>query len=77
MRAEGFFCSLDVLYGGLGISKLQSLIKKDFLKFRLYFFLSFLVFKILDPGWIRIRILLKCWIRIRIHNSACRYTVSH
>ncbi len=27
-RAEGFFCSLGVLYGGLGISKLQFLIKK-------------------------------------------------
>jgi hypothetical protein len=28
LRAEGFFCSLDVLYRGLGISKLQFLIKK-------------------------------------------------
>ncbi len=28
MRAEGFSCSLDVLYGGLSISKLQFLIKK-------------------------------------------------
>jgi hypothetical protein len=28
LRAEGFFCSLGVLYGGLGISKLQFLIKK-------------------------------------------------
>ncbi len=28
LRAEGFSCSLDVLYGGLGISKLQFLIKK-------------------------------------------------
>ena len=27
-RAEGFSCSLGVLYGGLGISKLQFLIKK-------------------------------------------------
>jgi hypothetical protein len=27
LRAEGFSCSLDVLYGGLGISKLQFLIK--------------------------------------------------
>jgi hypothetical protein len=25
LRAEGFFCSLDVLYGGLGIDKLQFL----------------------------------------------------
>jgi hypothetical protein len=23
LRAEGFSCNLDVLYGGLGISKLQ------------------------------------------------------
>jgi hypothetical protein len=30
LRADGFFCSLDVLYGGLGISKLQLLNKKDF-----------------------------------------------
>jgi hypothetical protein len=28
LRAEGFSCSLGVLYGGLGISKLQFLIKK-------------------------------------------------
>jgi hypothetical protein len=30
LRAEGFSCSLDVLYGGLGINKLQFLIKKRF-----------------------------------------------
>jgi hypothetical protein len=28
LRPEGFSCSLGVLYGGLGISKLQLLIKK-------------------------------------------------
>ncbi len=28
LRAEGFSCSLDVLYGGLGISKLQFFIKE-------------------------------------------------
>jgi hypothetical protein len=28
LRAEGFSCSMDVLYGGLRISKLQFLIKK-------------------------------------------------
>jgi hypothetical protein len=28
LRAEGFSCSLDVLYVGLGINKLQFLIKK-------------------------------------------------
>jgi hypothetical protein len=29
LRTEGFSCSLDVLYGGPGISKLQFLIKKN------------------------------------------------
>ncbi len=39
LRAEGFFCSLVVLYGGLGISKLQFLIKKFKIKvFRCKFF---------------------------------------
>jgi hypothetical protein len=33
LRDEGFSCSLDVLYGGLGISKLQFLIYKK--KFQL------------------------------------------
>jgi len=33
LRAEGFFCSLGVLYGGLGKSKLQFLIKKIEIKF--------------------------------------------
>ncbi len=28
MRAEGFFCRLDVLYRGIGISKLQFFITK-------------------------------------------------
>jgi hypothetical protein len=28
LRAEGFFYNLDILYGGLGIGKLQFLIKK-------------------------------------------------
>jgi hypothetical protein len=28
LRAEGFSCSLGFLYGGLGISKLQFLMKK-------------------------------------------------
>jgi hypothetical protein len=33
LRAEGFSCSLGVLYEGLGISKLQFLIKKIEIKF--------------------------------------------
>jgi hypothetical protein len=46
-RAEGFSCSLDVLYGGLGISKLQCLIRKG-RKIQLYFFSS--VFGHQNPG---------------------------
>ena len=75
LRAEDFFCNLDVLYGGLGIGKLQFLIKK---KLNFFFQLLFLFnFWSLKP-WIRIgsgsvsgsvlasiRIL---WIRIRIRN---------
>jgi hypothetical protein len=57
LRAEGFFCNLDILYGGLGIGKLQFLIKRNLTFFQLYFFLlQFLVIKALDPDWIRIRI---------------------
>ncbi len=33
LRAEGFSCSLGVLYGGLGINKLQFLIKEIEIKF--------------------------------------------
>ncbi len=54
LRAEGFSCSLGVLYGCLGIRKLQFLIKK-------IIFFSFWSTK----PWIRIRITnlihLKCW----------------
>ncbi len=37
LRAEGFSCSLVVLYGGLGKSKLQFLIKKIEIKFQTFF----------------------------------------
>jgi hypothetical protein len=53
LRAEGFFCNLDVLYGGLGICKLQFLKKKIF---SAVIFFQFLVIKVLDPDWIRIGI---------------------
>jgi hypothetical protein len=33
LRAKGFSCSLDVLYGSLGISNLQFLILKKFFNF--------------------------------------------
>ena len=51
LRAEGFSCSLGVLYGGLGIGKLQFLIKKIKIKFPV---VSFFQFWIIKP-WIRIR----------------------
>jgi hypothetical protein len=51
LRAEGFFCSLDVLYGGIGIGKLQV-----FIKVFLPVNKKKVVIKTLDPDWIRIRI---------------------
>ncbi len=56
MRTEGFFYNLDILNGGLGIGKLQFLIKKNLNKFSAVIFFQFLVIKALDPYWIRIRI---------------------
>jgi hypothetical protein len=47
LRTEGFFYNLDILYGGLGIGKLQFLIKKK---------KKYLVITAFDPYWIRIRI---------------------
>jgi hypothetical protein len=41
LRAEGFSCSLGVLYGGQGISKLQFLIKKIKIKFPAINFFQF------------------------------------
>ncbi len=66
LRAEGLFCNLDVLYGGLGIGKLQFLIKK----FKFFSSCNFLFnFWSLKP-WLRIGsgllFSLKCWIRIRM-----------
>jgi hypothetical protein len=50
LRAEGFSCSLGVLYGGLGISKLQLLIKKIEIKFpAINFSSSILGHQTLDP----------------------------
>jgi hypothetical protein len=58
LRAEGFFCNLDVLYGGLGIGKLFLIQTKFNIFFSAVNFFQFLVIKILDPdpGWIRIGI---------------------
>jgi hypothetical protein len=41
LRAKGFSCSLGMLYGGLGISKFQFLIKKIELKFPAINFFQF------------------------------------
>ncbi len=54
--AAGFFCNLDILYGGLGIGKLQFLIKKNLIFFSAVIFFQFLVIKALEPDWTRIRI---------------------
>ncbi len=51
LRDEGFSCSLGVLYGGLGIGKLQFLIKKKKIRFLAVIFFQFLIIK----PWIRIR----------------------
>ena len=52
LRAEGFSCSLDVLYGGLWISYLHFFIKKIIHFFQLYIFCNFWSSK----PWIQIRI---------------------
>ncbi len=41
LRTDGFFYNLDILYGGLGIGKLQFLIKKNKKNFQLKFFFNF------------------------------------
>jgi hypothetical protein len=48
-RFEGFSCSLGVLYGGLGLSKLQFLIKKTEIKFPAINFFSILGHQTLEP----------------------------
>jgi hypothetical protein len=63
LRAEGFFCSLDVRYGGLGISKLQFLIK-NIIFFSAVNFFQVLVIKTLDPDWIRSLILIGIYPKI-------------
>jgi hypothetical protein len=49
LRAEGFSCSLGILYGGLGINKLQFLIKKIEVKFPAINFFQFFNFFFLNP----------------------------
>ncbi len=47
LSAEGFSCSLGVFYGGLGISKLQFLMKKIEIKFPA---MNFFPIKSSNPG---------------------------
>jgi hypothetical protein len=47
-RPEGFSCSLCVLYGGIGITKLQFFYKKNIQFFPAVNFFQFLVIKTLD-----------------------------
>ncbi len=56
LRAEGFSYSWDVLYGDLGISKLQFLRKKISNFFSAVNFFTYLVIKTLNLDWIWIRI---------------------
>jgi hypothetical protein len=51
LRDECYYCSLVVLYGGLGISKLKFCIKKILNFFLAVQFFQFLVIKNLDPDW--------------------------
>ncbi len=60
LLAEGFSCSLNVLYGGLRISKLQFLIKKRLFSYIFFQFPDLLELLDPDPHW------------IRIHNTAFR-----
>ncbi len=73
LRAEVFSRSLKFPYKGIGISKLQFLIKKYIKKFSAVNFFQFLV----GIGSV---FSLKCWIRIRIKwirigNTGTRYVV--
>ncbi len=57
LRAQGFSCGLDILYGGLEISKLQYFFdQKNNKKIFSYKFFPILVIKTLNPDCIRIRI---------------------
>jgi hypothetical protein len=49
LKAEGFSCSLGILYGGLGISKWQFFIKKIKIKFPATNFFPIFGHQTLDP----------------------------
>jgi hypothetical protein len=60
-RAQGSSCSLDVLFGGIGISKLHFLIK-GIPVVNLFSVVNFTI--LLSQPWIWICIERKCWIQI-------------
>jgi hypothetical protein len=66
VRAEGFSCSLDFLYGDLGISKLQFLLKKAKKRFSAVIFSSIFVHQKPGSGLDPDPDSLECWIRIRV-----------
>ena len=66
MRAEGFSCSMDVLYGGLGIDKLHFFYQKNFI---IFFSCKFFpIFGHQNPGSGSV-FSLKCWIWIQGYLS--------
>jgi hypothetical protein len=72
LRAEGFSCSLDVLYGGLGISTVNcnfDLKKKENIS---AVFFQFLVIETLDQYPDPDSLEMLDPVRIRIHNTALK-----
>jgi hypothetical protein len=73
LRAEGFSCNLDVLYGGQRLSKFIFFLSKKISFFQLYF-LQFFVIKTLYPDPDSLKMLdpyQNQW--IRIHNTVSGY----
>ncbi len=70
-RVKGFFCSLDVIYGGQRTCKLQFLI---FLKSNFFPTCKFVSVFWSSKPWILIVIQHKCWIRIRTQWIRIRNT---
>jgi hypothetical protein len=62
-------CNLDILYRGLGIGKLQFLIKKKLIYFQLLFFFNFWSLKPWIPIGSVLTSSLYLWIRIRIRKN--------
>jgi hypothetical protein len=77
LRAEGFYFSLEVLYGDLRIDKLQYFIQKNQILFKLQFFLIFghqIPGSISGSGSVFSR---KCWMLITIYFCEVGDTVQY